>query len=251
MFQSPYSDKMLRSKRKVYLVDREPCEEGATVNEMIGNSLLRGVSQAGVKPEDKETKINFVIMPGGKAKDVVEVLKNRIENAKMKTRYALLLFQNDIKDLGRIWEEEGKKSMEKVVKELFEKITEIKNANTKDIDHKIAIAEEQYPPELTEYFGLIWLINEKIREENQANNVGVFKLWKSMMKSKPKSDANNPGSLPKVVNSRWREFQQNGSPGYHIGEGRNIVKFAQFIRRYFADPANWGELIQVTFENSD
>ena len=113
----------------------------------------------------------------------------------MKTRYALLLFQNDIKDLGRIWEEKG--------------------------------------------------------DENQANNVGMFKLWKAMMKSKPKSDSNNPGSLPKVVNSRWREYQENGSPGYHIGEGRNIVKFAQFIRRYFADPANWGELIQVTFENSD
>ena len=235
---------MLRSqrsanRRKIYYVQKESANASGQVNEMIGNSLLRGVSQANVKQEDKQTKINFVFSPGAKKEDVIEIFEERIRHATENTNYALLLFQNDVRDLGKTWEDNDKNAMTDKVKDTFEKIRDIKIRFSGDLIHKVAIAEEQYPPELEEYIGLIWLVNELIREENLKNNMGMFKLWKAMMKSKPKNTVYNPGSLPRMVASRWAEYQKYGRPGYHIGEGRNMVKFSQFIRRYFSDPRNW------------
>lgn len=106
----------------------------------------------------------------------------------------------------------------------------IETQNLKGFSHTLAIAEEQYAPELSDYYGDIAFINSAIRNENVKNDIYPFKLWKTQVKGMKNE------STPIVQNNRWREWQRNGRPGYHIGYGRATRKFAQFIRRYFK---NW------------
>ena len=114
----------------------------------------------------------------------------------------------------------------------------VNKQNMKGFKHRLAIAKEQFAKELLEYFGDIAFFNYKINKENTQNNMGPFKLWKSQMKNAKKVKNENL-FIPKTVNNRWREWQRSGRPGYHIGEGRAISKFSQFIRRYFQDKRNW------------
>ena len=220
--------------RSLYFVQKEDFRRHGRVNEMIGNSLLRGVSQAEVSPNDREIKVNFVFKSGAKYAGIIDILEQRMKTANTDTNYAVLMFQNNIRSLGQVYDEFGENAMKHEIEEAFEKIKVVKKNNEGNFRHNISIAEEQYPPELEEFFGIIWLVNEMIREENLKNNIKPFRLWRVMMKSK------KGGFIPRVVNHRWAEYQKFGRPGYHIGEGRSMSKFSQFIRRYFSDTRNWG-----------
>ena len=130
------------------------------------------------------------------------------------------------------------KNLTEELNETFSRIKSIiRIQNSKGFDHKVAIAEEQYPPELADHFGDIAFVNSMINTENKNNGIGMFRLWKSQVKKMRKTGENEV--VPRNVNNRWREYQRSGRPGYHIGEGRAMTKFAQFIRRFFRSQQNW------------
>ena len=205
------------------------------LNEMIGNSLLKNITDAKIKEEDEKTKVNFVWKSGAKHEEVIEVLRTRVKKAKVNTDFALLLFQNSIRTLASMSDDALIEELENSFSEI-RKIVEKQNQN--GFYHRIAIAEEQFAPELFDYFGDIAFINYKINKENAMNNKGPFRLWKSQTKNSKKVK-NEDLFLPKTVNNRWKEWQNSGRPGYHIGEGRGMSKFSQFIQRYFQEKRNW------------
>ena len=199
------------------------------LNAMIGNSLLKDVSDVDVNKEDEETKVNFYWRSGAQYYDIVNIFEKVVSEAKVNTDFGVLLFQNSVRQLAKMNDEDLVLKLNKTFKQM-RKI--IDDSNQKGFYHRLVIAEEQYAPELEEYFGDIAFINEKISDENKRNDMGPFKLWKPQIKCARKVKNGN-ALVPRIVNNRWREWQQNGCPGYHIGEGRAMRKFAQFIRRYF------------------
>ena len=205
------------------------------LNAMVGNSLLSNVSETEVKEEDAMVNVNFYWRPGASHDTVVSILEEVIKTSKVNTDFGVLMFQNSIRNLAKL-------SDEKLIEELENTFRRLRNAvnhqNSQGFHHRLAIAEEQYAPELHEYFGDIAFINEIINRENKKHNMGAFKLWKTQIKGAKKVPKSNM-FIPRIVNNRWREWQNNGRPGYHIGEGRASRKFAQFIRRYFSDKKNW------------
>ena len=167
-------------------------KHGMCLNEMIGHSQLRGISQTEVTPTDRQTKINFMSISGGTTKNIVDVFKHRIEAAKVSTKYSLLLFQNDVRTFGK----DGSPihDMKRILRECFHEIDQaVYHANeSTGLKHKVAIAEELFVPELFEYHEQIDILNQKIRSQNLKNGISPFKLWKPLMKPE-KSNLNKMG----------------------------------------------------------
>ena len=61
---------------------------------MVGNSLLRDVSEAKVKEEDAKALVNFYFKPGVSHNEVVHIFEEVVRKAKVDTNFGALLFQN-------------------------------------------------------------------------------------------------------------------------------------------------------------
>ena len=72
------------------------------LNAMVGNSLLKGVSEAPVSEEDAATKVNFFWRPGATHHQVIDILEEVIIKAKVDTDFGILLFQNSIRNLSKM-----------------------------------------------------------------------------------------------------------------------------------------------------
>ena len=86
--------------------------------------------------------------------------------AKIDTNYGILMFQNSMRNM-------GSKTMDLVKKEVNEAFGKIRmfveESKKLGFEHKVAIAEEQFVPELKEYFEEIDYININIGSITLAN----------------------------------------------------------------------------------
>ena len=136
-----------------YLQKLESIETGrranARLNAMVGNSLLKGVSEASVKEEDAHTKVNFYWKPGANHHQVIDILEDVVGKAKVDTNFGVLLFQNSVRSVARM----NDKDLNEELNQTFSRIESIMSKqNSKGFKHRLAIAEEQYAPELVDFF---------------------------------------------------------------------------------------------------
>lgn len=173
---------------------------------IIGHSQIRGCWNEVFDKEELNFPIDWMCLPGGKAYELMEIVKTEIRDAQIPTRISAIIWQNSVPNL----------SLEDV-QNLLEDV-EILLAGYPE--HKVAFPECQFVPDQEKHFEHIGRINKLLQDYNQRNGFNRYPLFKSTMKS---------GGGLKVDQKRWSEFLKNQGKGYHID---NKHKYTQFIRKF-------------------
>ena len=178
---------------------------------VIGHSQVRNKWLVKLNGEELDFPVDWISFSGGQASFLLGETIKLIASAEVPLRVIADVWQNSI----------GKVPVADLIELLkfFEK--DLKNYNLK---HKVALATCQFAPDLKEHWDDISDLNEAVREYNIRSNIAPLNLHKASMVHTSKKPL-------KVAQSRYREYNQDKSLGYHLDSVGN-VKYVQIIRKH-------------------
>ena len=154
--------------------------------------------------------LDFVCKPGGKAPELINIIKDFLSSAVTNLKITGMIWQNSVRDLSLA-------QVESLIKGLKTTLKEHPN-------HKVALSECLFAPKDQEYFEHISQINVLIKEFNSEQGNAPYPLNKVGLGKK----RGGKSALTEKPN-RWVETENHPGQGYHLKDKTKLIKF---IRKY-------------------
>ena len=185
---------------------------GRHLNEVISSSLLRDADR--FRPRVTDTPVNFTVLCGGTAAQILHLFERRIQAATCNTTYVVHPFHNSIRHINEF----------EVIQLLLTYSEMVDDINdSRGSRHRLVWAECDLPPELSSFFPLIDRINMRIRAFNHLHRVPPCRPHRV---STPERRGRRATRL-----NRWREHVNGTGLGYHIAE-RYMYQYVNYFRNY-------------------
>lgn len=201
-------------------IHRVYTQTGARIRHLvIGHSQIRGCWDYKFEENELNFDIDWICVPGGKARDLLELIKEQMRESRIPLRISAIIWQNSISDLSF-------GDVEQMIEEI---------EATLDIfpQHKVALPECQFVPAQARMFEHIAKINLILADFNERQGFNRYPLFRATMKQSKNGY--------KVKQAEWSEFQNKTGPGYHIADKTKLTKF---IRKFHANNLENAKFVQ-------
>ena len=191
---------------------------GAMIRHLvIGHSQIHGCWDCKFEGNELNFNIDWICVPGGKAKDLLELMKQQMSKSQIPLRISAIIWQNSIPDLSF-------GDVEQMIEEI---------EATLDIhpQHKVALPECQFVPAQARMFEHIAKINLILADFNGRQGFNRYPLFRATMKQSKNGY--------KVKQAEWSEFQNKTGPGYHIADKTKLTKFIRKFHAYNLENAKF------------
>ena len=203
----PYTANFSESKFSFHF---ENCKDSEFTHLVVGHSQIRGkwdVDMSG----DLDFPMNWASFSGGKARFLGEEIKSILRcNDGIQLRISAVIWQNSIESSS--------------VEELMGIATGISYEADKHPQHKVAFPTLHFVPQQHQLWDKIGEFNNFLRDLNNKNGFNPYNLHKTTMRKAS-------GKGMKVIQTAWKEFNNNQGKGYHIDKHVH-ERYVKFIKTY-------------------
>ena len=176
---------------------------------VFGHSQIRNMWNADLK-KDLIFPIDWFSYSGGKARFLSREIIKTLKANSCPLRISAIIWQNSITDTS--------------LEDLLQISNDIQAELIKHPQHKVAFPTVLFVPDQEKFWDKVAKLNEHLGSLNLKNGLNLYSLHKSIMNKKK-------GKGLRVVQSAWKEFNNNSGKGYHIDE-KHAHQYANFIRNY-------------------